>query len=68
MLFYARGDASGRAARRPVDSDFVWDYRRTPPRRKAPVPEKTTAPEAKRRRSHHRRGKEAGDRPPRSSS
>jgi ATP-dependent RNA helicase RhlB len=52
----------------PVDSDFVWDYRRTPPRRKAPVPEKTTAPEAKRRRSHHRRGKEAGDRPPRSSS
>lgn len=52
----------------PVDSDFVWDYRRTPPRRKAPVPEKTTAPETKRRRSHHRRGKEAGDRPPRSSS
>ena len=43
----------------PADDDFVWDYRRTPPKRKAPVPEKTAPVDGKhRRRSHHRRGKE----------
>lgn len=49
----------------PADEDFVWDYRRTPHKRKAPVPEKAAAPEAKRRRrrSHHRRGREEGGPP-----
>jgi ATP-dependent RNA helicase RhlB len=50
----------------PGENDFYWDYRRTPPRRKAPVPEKTPPAEGKprRRRSHQRRGKEGGGRPP----
>ncbi|MHB8707415.1 MAG: DEAD/DEAH box helicase [Desulfuromonadales bacterium] len=53
----------------PADEDFVWDYRRTPHKRKAPVPEKAAPAEGKhRRRSHNRRGKEEGGRPPRSSS
>jgi ATP-dependent RNA helicase RhlB len=54
----------------PVESDFVWDYRRTPHRRKAPVPEKAPPVEGKprRRRSHNRRGKESPGRPPASSS
>ncbi len=44
----------------PEEGDFVWDYQRTHPRRKAPVPEKTHAGEGKgqRPRRHHRRGKE----------
>jgi len=50
----------------PEDDDFIWDYRRTPHKRKAPIPEKTAPAEKKsrRRRSHHRRGKEDGGRPP----
>jgi len=50
----------------PGEADFFWDYRRTPPRRKAPVPEKAPPVEGKprRRRSHQRRGKESGGRPP----
>ena len=43
----------------PADEDFVWDYRRTPPRRKVPVPEKKIAVDGKssRPQRHHRRGK-----------
>jgi len=54
----------------PGEADFCWDYRRSAPRRKAPVPEKIPPVEGKprRRRSHHRRGKESGSRPPGSSS
>jgi ATP-dependent RNA helicase RhlB len=52
----------------PADDDFVWEYRRTPPRRKAPVPENAAAPEARRRRRHPRRGREGGERSPRGSS
>jgi len=46
----------------PGDDDFVWDYRRTPHKRKAPVPEKVPTPESKGRRPrrHHRRGRGAG--------
>jgi ATP-dependent RNA helicase RhlB len=49
----------------PADEDFVWDYRRTAHKRKAPVPEKAAPVEGKRRprRSHSRRGKEGGGRP-----
>jgi ATP-dependent RNA helicase RhlB len=54
----------------PADEDFVWDYRRTPHKRKAPVPEKTPPAEGKRhrRRSHHRRGKEDEGKTPRGTS
>jgi ATP-dependent RNA helicase RhlB len=54
----------------PAETDFFWDYRRTPHRRKAPVPEKTPPADGKpkRRRSPHRRGKESGGRPPGGSS
>jgi ATP-dependent RNA helicase RhlB len=42
----------------PADDDFVWDYRRTPPRRKVPVPEKKAADgKHSRPQRHHRRGK-----------
>ncbi len=49
----------------PGDEDFIWDYRRTPHKRKAPVPEKAAPAEGKRRRrrSHQRRGKEEVGRP-----
>jgi ATP-dependent RNA helicase RhlB len=45
----------------PADEDFVWDYRRTPAKRKAPVPEKKVGTDGKHNRPqrHHRRGKGA---------
>src|SRR5512139_2075413 len=46
----------------PAETDFVWDYRRTPPRRKVPVPEKKAADgKHSRPQRHHRRGKGAPD-------
>jgi ATP-dependent RNA helicase RhlB len=34
----------------PVEEDFVWDYKRPAPRKKAPVPEKTAHPKHRPRR------------------
>ncbi len=43
----------------PDEEDFVRDYKRSAPRRKAPVPEREAAPEKKRRRRRPRRPGEA---------
>ena len=44
----------------PLDDDFFWDYRRTGPRKKAPVPEKQPGKKPQRRR---RRRKPTGTKP-----
>ena len=45
----------------PAESDFQWDYKRSAPRKKAPVPEKSGGPQKHRR--PRRRGRGQG-RPP----
>jgi len=48
----------------PGEEDFVWDYKRPVPRKKAPVPEKTAHPKHRpRRRSRRPRGGSGGDKP-----
>lgn len=45
----------------PEEADFVWDFKRGAPRKKAPVPEREKAvAEKKRRRPPRRRGKPGG--------
>lgn len=43
------------------EEDFVWDYKRSAPRKKAPIPEKTAPAEKKRRRRPPRRRKGGGE-------
>ncbi len=47
----------------PEEDDFVWDYKRPSPRKKAPVPEKVapTAEKKKRKRRPKRRGPKTGE-------
>jgi ATP-dependent RNA helicase RhlB len=40
----------------PEDEDFFWDYKRSAPRKKAPVPERAAGGDKKRRRPPRRRG------------
>jgi ATP-dependent RNA helicase RhlB len=40
----------------PEDEDFCWDYKRSVPRKKAPVPERVAGGEKIRHRRPHRRG------------
>jgi ATP-dependent RNA helicase RhlB len=48
----------------PEDDDFVWNYKRPSPRKKAPVPEKVApTAEKKRRRRPKRRGPKPGEAP-----
>ena len=44
----------------PEEENFVWNYKRSVPRKKAPVPEKAAPPEKKRTRPKRRRRGKAG--------
>ena len=55
----------------PEEGDFCWNYKRSAPRKKAPIPEKASGPEKKRHRRPPRRkgdgqkrGMPAGGKPP----